>query len=201
MLDRVKMLFRRAPSPQPAESTPLEVDPDRGHTAKKGKPTPSRREAEKQRRAALLGPRNSREAKAQRRSERVRAYEGMREGDEKYMLARDRGPARKLVRDIVDSRRNVGTFFFLGALFVVIGSMEFWPTAVKLIANALWLSLISAMFLDAFLISRRIKKMIRERLPQTTDRLPALYFYGVMRSVVFRRMRTPVPRVNLGDPI
>ena len=40
----------------------------------------------------------------------------MRAGDERYLLARDRGPERALVRDIVDSRRTVGTCFFGGAL-------------------------------------------------------------------------------------
>ena len=35
----------------------------------------------------------------------------VRTGDERYLLARDRGPERALVRNIVDSRRTVGTWF------------------------------------------------------------------------------------------
>ena len=56
------------------------------------------------------------------RQERAEASAGMRAGDERYLLARDRGPERALVRNIVDSRRTVGTWFFAGALIVLIGS-------------------------------------------------------------------------------
>ena len=40
-----------------------------------------------------------------------RARAGAARGDDAYLPARDRGPVRKLVRDVVDSRRNVGSFF------------------------------------------------------------------------------------------
>ena len=35
--------------------------------------------------------------------------------------ARDRGPVSKLVRDVVDSRRNVGSFFLVVAAVALIG--------------------------------------------------------------------------------
>ncbi len=52
-------------------------------------------------------------------------------GKEEYLLARDKGPERALVRDIVDSRRTVGTFFFGGALIVLIGSSGAMPPTVQ----------------------------------------------------------------------
>ena len=44
-------------------------------------------------------------------------------GDDYYLPARDRGPVRKLVRDVVDSRRNVGSFFLAIAAVALIGTV------------------------------------------------------------------------------
>ncbi len=77
----------------------------------KGRPTPSRKEQEKLRKKPLVGDK-SQEAKRiekQRiREERAKIREGMMQGDERYLTSRDRGPQRKLVRDLVDSRFTVG---------------------------------------------------------------------------------------------
>jgi hypothetical protein len=51
------------------------------------------------------------------------------------------------------------------------------------------------------LISRKVKKLVKERIPQTSQRMGALYMYGVMRALTFRRMRVPKPRVDLGAKI
>ncbi len=37
-------------------------------------------------------------------------------GDERYLLARDQGPVRRFVRDLVDARRNVLGLFMPSAL-------------------------------------------------------------------------------------
>ena len=47
----------------------------------------------------------------------------MARGDDSYLPARDRGPVRKLVRDVVDSRRNVGSFFLAIAAVALIGTI------------------------------------------------------------------------------
>ncbi|MEV5447618.1 DUF3043 domain-containing protein [Streptomyces sp. NPDC052644] len=57
------------------------------------------------------------------------------------------------------------------------------------------------MVIDSVLISRRIKKLVRERHPNSGERMGSLYLYAIMRSITFRRMRAPAPRVNIGDPI
>jgi hypothetical protein len=125
----------------------------------------------------------------------------MRRGDERYMLPRDKGPERALVRDIVDRRRTVGTWFFGGALVVIIGSSAAMPPVIRLAANLLWVALAVALVADAFLIARKVKKMVRERYPKTGQRMGSLYIYAIMRSITFRRMRVPKPRVALGDRI
>ena len=125
----------------------------------------------------------------------------MRRGDERYLLPRDKGPERTLVRDVVDSRRTVGTYFFGGALIVIIGSWQTMPVVVQVASNLLWAVLALAVIVDSILIARRIKRIIRERFPKTTQRMGSLYFYGIMRGLTFRGMRVPKPRVGVGATV
>ncbi|HYN96318.1 MAG TPA: DUF3043 domain-containing protein [Pilimelia sp.] len=206
-------LFRR--KPELVEDAVAEVtgDPDAGGSRPKGY-TPSKKELGKEtpkrgaanpRRIAEPPPSNRREAakriRERQRAERAEAMAGMRAGDERYLPARDRGPERALVRDIVDARRTAGTWFFGGALLVLIGSSGAMPPAVQLGSNLLWVLLALAVIIDSLLIGRRIKKLVRERVPGSTPRWGSLYLYGIMRSITFRRMRVPKPRVKLGEKI
>ncbi|GAA1627106.1 DUF3043 domain-containing protein [Actinoplanes couchii] len=168
----------------------------------RGKVTPKR--VAQGRRVQDPAPANRKEAYKQlrerQRAERAEASEGMRNGDERYLLARDRGPERSLVRDIVDSRRTVGSYFIGGAVIVLIGSSIAIP-AVQLASNLLWAALAIAVVIDSIFIARRIKKQMLARFPQTDQRLGSLYFYGIMRGLTFRRMRIPKPKVELGATV
>ena len=201
-------LLRRKSAPV-AEDVPETVEPvtsssGKAFTPGKGRPTP-KRTANSRPRAVSAAPGDKKAAKAEMRTkmreERSRAYEGMRRGEEKYLSGRDKGPVRRLVRDLVDSRRNVGSYFLIGALAVLLFSQPQWPQPVRFGANILWLLLIVAILADVFLISRLIRKNVRERFPNAPDKLGGLTFYGVMRSVQFRRMRTPGPQVKIGEKV
>jgi hypothetical protein len=206
----VPSLFRRktadvaeTPAAQPAE--PATPRPKSYTPSKKelGVVTPKRQSSG--RRVGEPAPSNRREAyrqlKDRQRAERAEAAAGMRAGDERYLLARDRGPERLLVRNIVDSRRTVGTWFFAGALIVLIGSSTRMPVQVQLAANLLWAFLAVAVAVDSLLISRKIKRLVRDRFPKTTQRMGSLYLYGIMRGLTFRRMRVPKPQVPLGAKV
>jgi hypothetical protein len=206
----VPSLFRRKTddpadtvTPEPVE----EVTPrPKNYTPSKkelGQVTPKRQS--NARRVGEPAPKNRREAyksmRERQRIERAEAAAGMRAGDERYLLVRDRGPERALVRDIVDSRRTVGTYFFVGAFIVIIGSGGWMPPAVQFASTLLWMLLAFAVIVDSVLISRRIKALVNERFPKTTQRMRSLYLYGIMRGLTFRRMRVPKTRVNLGDKV
>jgi hypothetical protein len=189
-----------------AEEPAEDGRPVKGYTPSKrelGMVTPKRSSTQR-RRGAEPPPANRREAarrmRERQREQRSESVEGMRRGDERYLLARDRGPERALVRNIVDSRRNAGTWFFGGALIVLVGSSVANPL-IQLVSNLLWALLALAVVADAVLISRRIKKLVRERFPDTTQRTRSLYTYGIMRSITFRRMRMPKPQVNIGETV
>ncbi|MCT2280133.1 DUF3043 domain-containing protein, partial [Micromonospora chalcea] len=171
----------------------------RGYTPSKkelGQVTPKRPVAGR-RPTAQAKPLTKEEARAQRRAARAEAAaEFRREGG-----PRDRGPERLLARNVVDSRRTVGTWFFGGALIVLVGSNQAMPPIVRLLSNLLWGALALGVLIDSVLISRKIKRLIRERFPKSTEKLGSIYFYAIMRSITFRRMRAPAPRVNIGDKV
>jgi hypothetical protein len=213
----VSPLFRRnspdaapdAAVPEPAGSEPGTEGPPAGSvpvgkavTAKKGRPTPKRSTV---RRVAEPPPKDPKEARkrmrAKMRQERAERFEGMKRGDDQYLLARDKGPVRKLVRDIIDSRRNMGPVFF-GTVLVVIAVTLFRPPNQVIIASTfVFYGLFLMLLLDIFLISRRINRAVEERFPDTKERMPALYLYGGMRSISFRKLRSPAPKVKPGDAI
>lgn len=128
---------------------------------------------------------------------RVEQREGMRSGDEKFLMARDRGPERHLVRDIVDSRRNAGVLFLFTAVFYFAGL--FIPNMqIKAIITSLWLTVLLLLIVDSFVLGLRIRKLLRERHPDSTQRTRSLIFYGVTRATMLRRWRTPKPQVPVG---
>jgi hypothetical protein len=149
-------------------------------------------------------PANRREAmkvmRDRQRVERAEAAAGMKAGDERFLLARDRGAERALTRNIVDARRTVGTWFFGGALIVLIGSTVRVP-AIQLASNLLWAVLAVGVVVDSVLIARKVKKLVKDRYPKTDQRIGSLQIYAVMRGLTFRRMRVPKPAVELGAKI
>jgi Protein of unknown function (DUF3043) len=202
----VSSLFRRksadVTTPDPVEEeAPDAASRPKSYTPSKkelGQVTPKR--ASTARRPGSATPMNSRELRDDRRRERTEALQGMRKGDERYLMARDRGPERRLVRDIVDSRRNIGSYFIIGALIVLVGSIT-KVSIVVLVSNILWFALALLMVIDSLLIARRVKRLVRERFPKTDQRIGSLQLYGVMRALQFRRFRTPNPQVTIGDKV
>jgi Protein of unknown function (DUF3043) len=204
----VRLLRRR--SEAPAEIDPVQpvVAADAaapGRPGGKGRPTPRRREAQKRRTGPVAPPpKNRREAYRRMREQgtdrRSETREGMRSGDERYLTPRDRGPERKLVRDIVDSRRNAGVLFLASAV-VYFAGLIIPSVQVKAAITALWLTVLILLVVDSTIIGLRIRKLMRERYPDSNQRLGSLVFYGATRATMIRRWRMPKPAVEVGDRI
>ncbi|AEV82530.1 hypothetical protein ACWT_1511 [Actinoplanes sp. SE50] len=203
-------LFRRKPADLVEDATASVTETPSDDNRRKNY-TPSKKELgvvtpkrAPQGRRVEAAPADRKEAlklmRERQRTERAEASEGMRNGDERFLLARDRGPERSLVRDIVDSRRTIGSFFIAGAIVVMVGSV-IKNQSVQLASNLLWALLALAVVVDSVFIARRIKKAVTARFPDTTQRLGSLYLYGIMRGLTFRRMRVPKPKVELGAKI
>jgi hypothetical protein len=208
----VPSLFRRKPADLVEEAV-TETSSDqsgaptrKGYTPSKqelGKITPKRPRAGVAREAPPTDRKEAmRRSREKQRAARDEQRAGMLAGDERYLMPRDQGPERALVRDIVDSRRTAGTFFFSFAFILLAVSMvKALPPQFVLTANLVWLLLGFGVILDSLLICRKINKLVRERYPKTQQRMPGLYMYAVMRSLSYRRFRIPKPRVNVGAKV
>ena len=107
---------------------------------------------------------------------------------------------RKLVRDVVDSRRNVGSFFLAIAAVALIGTV-FPSVVVKNYASLLLFGFFLVMIVDSVVLSRRIKRKVAERFPKGDHSSRGLAWYGISRSTMIRRWRFPKPDVPLGADV
>ena len=162
--------------------------------AKKGRPTPSRKDAESKRKVSTLAPAIGKEAKkrdkALARERRVAAREAYLRGDENALPLRDRGPVRRFVRDEVDGRRSIGEYF-LPIIFVVLLLTMVLPREKQLIPVLLMYTVLLFAVVDGFFLSRKLKKQIIEKFPDANTK--GLGMYGWLRSTQMRRLRAPKP--------
>jgi Protein of unknown function (DUF3043) len=179
------------PAPRPAEAT-------------KGRPTPKRSVAEAKRRQPITGgsraparPR-TKEDKAKARVNRATRYDAMKRGEAWALNARDRGPARALARDFVDSKRRISEYYMY-VLVVLLAAVFVRSAAAQAFVSPLVLVLILVIVVEATLIRRGLRRLMAERLPGESTR--GLTAYAVMRALQIRRFRVPAPRVGPGDKI
>jgi hypothetical protein len=170
----------------------------------KGRPTPKRNVAQGRRPGPPPPPPTTRKQAYRRMREnqaarRVEGRQAAARGDDSYLPARDRGPVRKLVRDVVDSRRNVGSFFLVIAGVALVGTVV--PNlAVRSYASFLLFGFFLLLIVDSVLLSRRIHKKVAERFPDAKNTRGVIW-YGISRSTMIRRWRFPKPDVALGADI
>ena len=191
-------MFGRKAQAQPEEAT-SEADKAGG----KGRPTPTRKEAEAARKQALRIPKDPKEArKAARdrdRQARVEQRAALMAGDERALPARDQGPVRKFTRDFIDSRFTIAEYFIFIALGVLV--LGFIPNpAIQAFVQIGWLSLVVVVALDEAFLLFRLSSRLRKAFPDKNARRGAL-LYGALRSVQLRRFRLPPPRVKRGEAV
>ncbi len=171
--------------------------------AAKGRPTPKRSEAERKRRQPITGSRapsapRTPEEKAKARTDRSRRYEAMKAGEAWALNPRDRGPAKALARDYIDSKRRISEFYMY-ILVVLLAAVFIRNKTEQTYVTPLILVLVLIIVVDAQIIRRQLGKLVRERLPGESTR--GLTTYAVMRALQIRRFRMPAPRVKPGDKI
>jgi hypothetical protein len=159
---------------------------------RKDRPTPTRREAEAARMARLhpeLDPKKAkqlnREASAQQRRTQLTAVDHL--------------PERQLMRDVVDSRFNVGEFALPAMLLILL--VAFIPALQGWAEVSLYLmwAVIALIAGDLVLMWRKYRRLAEQRIPDRPRR--GILFYGWNRQMSFRRWRTPAPRVERGQAL
>jgi hypothetical protein len=166
----------------------------------KGRPTPTRKEAESKRKVSSLAPLvtkdQKRASKALARQDRLAQRAAYLRGEESALPSRDRGPARRFVRNYVDSRRSVGEYF-LPIIFVVLVLTLFPIAALQYGAIALMYAVLLVAVIDGIVLSRKIRKAIETKFPGTSTK--GLGMYAWLRSTQMRRLRAPHPQVKVGE--
>lgn len=179
--------------------------------AGKGRATPSRKEREAARKRPLVPARTklSKEDRRKRAEQRMTARAGLEAGDERYLPLRDKGPQKRMVRDIVDSRFTVGEFM-IPLMFAVI-IMTFIPDynavdangKVTSVAATLQLTVLIALygfflvgFIDALIMGRKITKRLQAKFGEVEK---GVRWYAGVRAFQFRPLRVPKPRVARGE--
>jgi Protein of unknown function (DUF3043) len=213
-------VFRRRSAGAPddtAQDTPAEQSPASPADTKtsrpaaqagKGRPTPKRREAEAGRYQPIggtkrsSGPRTPAD-KTRDRTDRSRKYDAMKRGEDWALNPRDRGPARALARDYVDSHRRVSEFYMY-ILVVLLATIFVRNKTLQSYLSPFILVLVLVIVIDAYFIRRALTRLVAQELPGESTR--GLTMYAVMRSLQIRRFRMPAPRVgpgtgNLGSPL
>jgi len=195
-------VFGRTKQPAAPQATPA-TEPAKA--AGKGRPTPKRREVEQANRRPIVGASSAprvgatreerKEARAARRelAQRGRAQtrEALMTGDERNLPARDRGPARRHARDVVDARRNVGEYFLYVALVAVFLTF-LRPTA--LFSMVVLYATMLAVIADSWYLWRRVQRETTERFGAAEAR--GVGRYAVMRALQLRKARLPRPQVQ-----
>ena len=179
----------------------------------KGRPTPKRSEAERNRYQSITGSTTSGrgassggasgrkltpEEKAKARSDRDRRTAAMRRGEDWALGPRDRGPIRKLARDYVDAHRRPSEYYMYVLLLLLVALLS-RNAALNTYVSPLVLVLIVVVVVDGYLIRRALMKLAAERYPGESTR--GMTTYAVMRALQIRRFRMPAPRLKPGDKV
>lgn len=184
--------------------TPKRRDQERARGMRQGPVTAplTRKEAKERRKAAeaTMTKEERKEAKAAERAAREERRQLMMDGDDRYVLSRDRGDVRRFVRDYIDTHRRLINWFMPLALFVIIFQLIPNPT-LMMYSQTLFLVLIAVVIIDGILLGRKVNSVVRDRFPDTEDTGFGLGWYAVMRATQPRMLRTPRPRVRPGDAI
>jgi hypothetical protein len=194
------VMFGRDRSADADAATPA-AQPEADSAAGKGRPTPTRREAEAARKERVKPSLTKKEArkrqKAAARAERDQTYRAMQAGDESAFPARDRGPVRRYVRDMVDGRRLITEFFLPVMIGILALSLLPIPALVQTI-TLVWLAAILLVFAELTWLGLRLRKGIATNFGEDTGK--GNVFYGVVRATQLRRLRLPKPVVKPGQP-
>ena len=205
------MNFRRtskdvAVEPAPVDMTKADQRQSSGsRSVGKGRPTPKRRDADPRARGPVAPPpSNRREAyrriKQQKADTRTVVRESARAGDDSAMPSRDRGPVRRLVRDIVDTRRSVASAFLPFAVVFLAGYFV-QDSRVQQYLVLMWTLFFLLVVADSVSLGLRIRKLIKARFPAEAAKMRGVIFYGIQRSTMIRRWRFPKPAVSMKSTV
>ncbi len=188
-------MFKRSKSPVVEESAPAKA-------GGKGRPTPTRKEAEAAAKARAKAPMDRRAASRKQREFRAeesrKIRQGMKSGDERYFLPRDRGPVRRFIRDYVDARFSIVEMVIP---LMIIGLVLGYTGNSALVQASSLVLLATVLFVvtDMFVLRWKVRRELRKRFPD--ESLKGTTYYALTRAMQMKFMRMPKARVKIGQPL
>lgn len=180
------------------ESGPGAQSEDPNEGIGKGRPTPTRKEAQAAKARPLVGARDKEALKAERKRQadaRERARLGMMAGEERFLPVRDKGPQRRFIRDYVDARWSVGELLI--PIMLVMLVLSLMPGIFATLSILIIWAFLALAILDVVLLGFRLKRLLSERFG--ADNLERGFrWYAAMRALQFRMLRMPKPQVKRG---
>jgi Protein of unknown function (DUF3043) len=173
-----------------------------GISAAKGRPTPKRSAAEKNRRGPYTAPTDRKSAaprnKERARSDRNTRLAAMRRGEDWALPRKDQGPVKALARDVVDSRRGISEYYLYG-IVVLIAALFIPGLRKNFVVDYVILIILFVIVTEGWFVSNRVIRLAKERYPGQAIR--GVRMYTALRGTQIRKMRVPAPRVTRGTKI
>ena len=184
-----------------ADAAPVQQPPTDEPGTGKGHPTPKRKVAEAANKRPLVVDDRRQAAKDARTKDRAKRdlqYKAMLSGDERNMPPRDAGPVKRFVRDHVDARFNLGSYFLpLAVVFLLFAFVApFLGSAGFTIVTAVLYLYVLAVIVDSVILWRGLRKRLIARFGPTST--SGNLMYGVLRATQLPRTRLPRPQVKRG---
>jgi len=122
----------------------------------------------------------------------------MKSGDERYYLARDKGPVRRFIRDFVDSRFS---FIELMVPLLVVTMVLGYSGSARLaaIGNAVLMGTILLVAGDMLFLRFRLRRELARRFPGEPAK--GTTYYAVTRALQMKFMRLPKAQVKIGQKL
>ncbi|WNI12596.1 DUF3043 domain-containing protein [Corynebacterium sp. Z-1] len=213
--------------PVDAATTREEKKLPKGYTPPKGRPTPKRIEQEvkrgvvrdpnaltpaqqNQRNKELRKSMSKEEWKAYKKKQRDERRASNREmqarmdqGDERYLMDRDKGEVRRYVRDWIDSRYFINNWVMPIALVILVLTflVSFASPQVAKIITFISMAFMLTIIAEGFIIGRSANKAVRAKFPDTDETGFPLGMYAFSRATQPRKWRTPKPQVAAGSKV
>ncbi len=202
MFDRFKSSDARSSTPVVDKADGRAGGRADGRAGGKGRPTPSRKEAEAAAKARAKVPRTRREQLTAQRAARFEsgktARQAMKDGDERYLLTRDKGPVRRFIRDFVDSRFSF-VELMVPLLIVTLLLSYSGNRSLVGIGNTILLGTIMLIVLDIVLMRFKLRRELGRRFPEAPTK--GTTYYAVMRALQMKFMRIPKAKVKIGQTL
>jgi hypothetical protein len=187
-------VFRRTSKTESPQTDAIEKGP-----GAKGRPTPTRKEAEaaaRERAKAGMDKKTAQKVLRERRVEtNAKVRQGMKTGEERYLPARDKGPVKRFIRNFVDARLSIAEFLLPALVVIMVLQYSKNDRAIQ-IGSTLMLTTIVVVAIDTAWLLFRMKRELRVKYPD--ESLKGTTFYTMMRVLQLRWMRMPKPQVKIG---